>query len=120
MTGLADLLLRGPWFVIVAVVILGVVVTVLRRERYHPPPSEWTLPTTEVFIDPETGRRHRVYINPASGARSYQEEDPAAITYPPLERPGLIAPPLERLGGSPGRAEPPSLPPAPPSEPPGR
>jgi len=32
-------------------------------------------PTTEVFIDPATGRRMRVYLQPATGDRRYMAED---------------------------------------------
>ena len=32
-------------------------------------------PTTEVFIDPATGRRMRVYLQPATGYRRYMAED---------------------------------------------
>jgi hypothetical protein len=107
--GTVDLLVYSPWLVKLAAVVVGVVLLVLRRERYRPPrqPTEWTLPTTEVFIDPETGRRQRVYVSPASGARSYVDEDPSAIVYPPLERPGLVGPPPRP--GLPG--PPPALPP---------
>ena len=90
-----DLLIYSPLVLKIALVVGGVVLVVLRRERYRPPrqPTEWTLPTTEVFIDPETGRRQRVYVSPINGTRAYVDEDPAAIVYPPLERPGLAAPP---------------------------
>lgn len=32
-------------------------------------------PTTEVFIDPSTARRMRVYADPATGERRYRAED---------------------------------------------
>ena len=90
-----DLLIYSPLALKVAAVVVGLVLVVIRRERYRPPrqPTEWTLPTTEVFIDPENGRRKRVYVSPVSGMRVYVDEDPAAIVYPPLERPGLAGPP---------------------------
>jgi hypothetical protein len=103
-----DLLIYSPLALKVAAVVIGLVLVVVRRERYRPPPrpTEWTLPTTEVFIDPETGRRKRVYVSPISGARVYVDEDPGAIVYPPLERPGLAGPPP--AAGLPG--PPPQLP----------
>ncbi len=33
-----------------------------------------TVPTDEVLVDPETGRRQRVHMNPATGARIYVDE----------------------------------------------
>ena len=101
--GLFDLLVYSPLLLKLLLGVAGVVLVVLRRERYRPPrkPTEWTLPTTEVFIDPETGRRKRVYVSPASGARAYVDEDPAALVHPPLERPGLVAPPARGLPGPP-------------------
>lgn len=108
--GVVDLLVYSPLVLKIAVVAVGLALVLLRRERYRPPeqPTEWTLPTTEVFIDPETGRRKRVYVSPVSGRRVYVDEDPAAIVYPPLERPGLAVPPPAT-----------GLPPPPPQLPPG-
>jgi hypothetical protein len=106
--GLVDVLVYSPLVLKVALVAIGLVLVVVRRERYRPPqqPTEWTLPTTEVFIDPETGRRKRVYVSPVNGRRVYVDEDPSAITYPPLERPGLSVPPPAT-----GLPPPPQLPP---------
>jgi hypothetical protein len=69
----------GGWMLVVgAVLLLGVI---LERPRYGadraaPPPGATTLrPTDEVFVDPTTGQRTRVWIDPTSGARDYRPED---------------------------------------------
>jgi hypothetical protein len=84
----------------VVVLILGVLVvvalaTALAWDRYHPRVrAEHPLPTTEVFIDPVTHRRMRVWVDPLSGAREYREElETTARALPPLDRPGLVLPP---------------------------
>jgi hypothetical protein len=84
----------------IVVLILGVLVvialaTALAWDRYRPRVHPLhPLPTTEVFIDPVTHRRMRVWIDPASGAREYREElETTATPLPPLERPGLVLPP---------------------------
>ncbi len=46
----------------------------LGRERYRPGPAGPTAPTDEVLVDPETGRRQRGHMNPATGARVYVDE----------------------------------------------
>jgi len=46
-------------------------------DRYRPGragPSPGAHPTDEVFIDPETGRRKRVWFDPASGVREYRDD----------------------------------------------
>jgi len=61
--------------VFLAIVALSVAWLVTRRERYaRRGPQPGQLPTTEVVIDPETGRRQRVYADPRSGERSYVDE----------------------------------------------
>jgi hypothetical protein len=65
----------------VAVVVLAVAVATwkLGRERYRPRPTGPTIPTDEVLVDPESGRRQRVHMDPATGARVYVDEpDPAS------------------------------------------
>jgi hypothetical protein len=48
---------------------------VLERQRYTPaianPAGPWT-PTDEKFIDPVSGERLRVFVNPATGERDYR------------------------------------------------
>jgi hypothetical protein len=63
--------------VIIGAAVLIVVCAAVGWDRYRPGrsgPSPRAHPTDEVFIDPETGRRMRVWYDPASGAREYREE----------------------------------------------
>jgi hypothetical protein len=95
---------------VVAVVVIAALLGTLGWERYRPRvQAEHPLPTTEVFLDPVTHRRMRVWIDPGTGAREYREElETTATALPPLERPGLLLPPE-------AEARPPrQLPPAPP------
>ena len=65
-------------------VVLGISIAwlVTRRERYQRgTASPGQEPTSEVVVDPETGRRQRVYMDPSSGRRSYVDE-PAGPTAP--------------------------------------
>ncbi|HEY7926439.1 MAG TPA: hypothetical protein VIG86_03345 [Candidatus Dormibacteraeota bacterium] len=62
---------------ILAAVVLVVVATVIGWDRYRPGrrgPNLGAHPTNEVFIDPETGRRMRVWYDPATGAREYRDD----------------------------------------------
>ena len=66
-------------YVVVGLVVvgLGIAGVLLGWERYRPgrhghnPRAQ---PTNEVFIDPETGRRVRVWFDPAAGTREYRED----------------------------------------------
>lgn len=93
--------------IVVALVAIAVVVAITQWDRYRPQVrTEFTMPTTEAHVDPVTGARQRVYVNPATGERAFVDE-PASVTGPPpLERPGL-------LGTTP------RVPPSPPQLPPG-
>ena len=53
-------------------------------DRYKKPtPMPGTLQaTTEVFVDPESGRRMRVWFDPSSGERQYVEEGPSSSPTP--------------------------------------
>jgi hypothetical protein len=63
------------WLAITVVVLAAAVLTwKLGMERYRPRPTGPTIPTDEVLVDPETGRRQRVHMNPATGARVYVDE----------------------------------------------
>jgi hypothetical protein len=61
---------------------IGIIVAVLERRRYasaeeEPVPGGQPLrlePTAEVFVDPTTGERTRVYVDRATGRRHYQRE----------------------------------------------
>jgi hypothetical protein len=59
---------------LVAVIALIVAGAVIGWERYRRGIAVVALPTTEVFIDPETGRRTRVWYDPTTGARDYRPE----------------------------------------------
>lgn len=63
--------------VILAIALLAIMVAVVGWDRYRPGragPSPRAHPTDEVFIDPETGRRKRVWFDPATGAREYRDD----------------------------------------------
>ena len=96
---------------IVALVIAGIVTVLVGRDRYKPPVNtEFTMPTTEVHVDPVTGVRQRVFVNPATGERAFVDEPimhPAQL--PPLERPGLyVQQPAPPPALPPGASEDPS------------
>jgi len=63
-------------WLVVAVVVVAVAVTTwkLGWERYRPRDAGPTVPTDEVLVDPVTGRRQRVHMNPSTGARMYVDE----------------------------------------------
>jgi hypothetical protein len=65
-------------WIILAVVVLGVVIAIFGWDRYRggrkPAAGAGAEPTTEVFIDPATGQRMRVWYNPSSGDREYRPE----------------------------------------------
>lgn len=66
-------------WVILAVVVLGIVIAIFGWDRYRgvrkgADPGSGAEPTSEVFIDPSTGQRMRVWYNPASGEREYRAE----------------------------------------------
>jgi hypothetical protein len=58
----------------------GLVVVLFERQRYRSLADERGVsaerhrPTDEVFMDPTTGQRTRVWIDPQSGERSYRPE----------------------------------------------
>lgn len=59
---------------ILAIVILVLLYYTYDRHRYHGRPDPRQRPTSEVFLDPSTGKRMRVYEDPRTGSRSYREE----------------------------------------------
>lgn len=64
-----------PWlWPAIAIAILVLLYFSYDRRRYHGRPHGRQRPTSEVFLDPTTGRRMRVYEDPATGSRSYREE----------------------------------------------
>ncbi|MGH9054339.1 MAG: hypothetical protein ACRDYY_00505 [Acidimicrobiales bacterium] len=66
-------------WVVLAVVIVGVVIAAVGWDRYRGNQrtasngDAWQ-PTSEVFLDPETGRRTRVWYEPTTGKRVYRPE----------------------------------------------
>jgi hypothetical protein len=65
--------------VILAVVVLGIIIAIFGWDRYrggrkNAGHDDAAQPTTEVFIDPDTGRRMRVWYNAQSGQREYRPE----------------------------------------------
>lgn len=64
-------------WVILAVVVLGAVIAIFGWDRYRGGRKTTTVgaePTGEVFNDPATGQRMRVWYDPASGNREYRPE----------------------------------------------
>ena len=81
----------GLWAMAIGVVAIGAVV--LERARYRSEAGERSAgasgpgggeasmpvtpfrPTNELFVDPTSGRRLRVYLNPSTGERRYYAEE---------------------------------------------
>jgi hypothetical protein len=65
-------------WVVIAVVVVGAVTALFGLDRYRGnrknTRDSTAKPTGEVFIDPETGRRMRVWYDEASGRREYRPE----------------------------------------------
>ena len=66
-------------WVILAVVIVGTVIALFGWDRYRGSRKsvsngDASQPTDEVFIDPETGQRMRVWYDPGTGKRDYRPE----------------------------------------------
>jgi hypothetical protein len=64
-------------WVIVAVVVIGVVAALFGWDRYRSDrkgSNESSQPTSEVFIDPASGKPMRVWYNPATGEREYRAD----------------------------------------------
>lgn len=62
----------------IIVVVLGIAIAVLGWDRYRgqskPGADDTFHPTDEVFDDPQTGKRTRVWYDAASGRRDYRSE----------------------------------------------
>jgi hypothetical protein len=66
-------------WVVLVIVIAGIVIALLGWDRYRGKRKDVgdgsaSQATDEVFIDPETGRRMRVWYDPSSGKREYRPE----------------------------------------------
>jgi hypothetical protein len=64
-------------WVILAVVVVGIVIALFGWDRYRDSrktSGATSEPTSEVFIDPTTGERMRVWYNPTTGRREYHPE----------------------------------------------
>lgn len=65
-------------WIIIAVVIIGIVTALFGLDRYRgrqqSTSGDAAQPTDEVFIDPETGRKMRVWYDQRSGKREYRPE----------------------------------------------
>jgi hypothetical protein len=66
-------------WVVLVVVIAGIVIALFGWDRYRGKrkgggDSSASQPTGEVFLDPETGRRMRVWYDPSTGKREYRPE----------------------------------------------
>jgi hypothetical protein len=66
-------------WVILAVVVVGIVVALFGWDRYRgnrksAGAGSAAQPTDEVFVDPDSGKRTRVWYNPATGKREYRPD----------------------------------------------
>jgi hypothetical protein len=66
------------FWAIIVFVIVGVIAALFGLDRYRgsrqPGADDAAQPTDEVFIDPESGRRMRVWYDQRSGKRDYRPE----------------------------------------------
>jgi hypothetical protein len=66
-------------WVLIAIVVAGIVIGLFGWDRYRGSRKKAgddtaSRPTDEVFVDPETGRRTRVWYEPKTGRRDYRPE----------------------------------------------
>jgi hypothetical protein len=66
-------------WVILAVVIVGIVIALFGWDRYRggrksAGQASTAQPTDEVFVDPQSGKRMRVWYDPATGQREYRAD----------------------------------------------
>lgn len=65
------------WVVVAVVVVAGIVIAVFGWDRYRgtrAPAGDGAEPTAEVFVDPDTGRRMRVWYDRETGHREYRPD----------------------------------------------
>jgi hypothetical protein len=63
--------------VILVIVLVGTVIAIFGWDRYRgnrKTTSSTAQPTSELFVDPETGKRMRVWYDQATGQREYRPE----------------------------------------------
>jgi hypothetical protein len=69
---------RATDWIIIAIVVVGIVAALFGLDRYrggrNDSPDGDAHPTDEVFIDPESGRKMRVWYDERSGKRDYRPE----------------------------------------------
>jgi hypothetical protein len=66
-------------WVILAIVVAGIVIALFGWDRYRggrrkAGSDTASRPTDEVFVDPDSGRRMRVWYDPKTGQRDYRPE----------------------------------------------
>jgi hypothetical protein len=65
-------------WIIIVIVVVGIVIALFGWDRYRGgrkgPGDDAARPTDEVFIDPESGRKMRVWYDERSGKREYRPE----------------------------------------------
>ena len=65
-------------WILIAIVVAGIIIALFGWDRYHgsrkAARDDRAQPTTEVFIDPDTGRRMRVWYDSGTGRRDYRPE----------------------------------------------
>jgi hypothetical protein len=65
-------------WIVIAIVIIGIVAALLGLDRYRGSRKDASAstaqPTDEIFTDPETGRRTRVWYDQRTGKREYRPE----------------------------------------------
>jgi hypothetical protein len=65
------------WAIVAVVIVVGIVVAVFGWDRYgsgRAGESGAAQPTDEVFTDPASGKRMRVWYDPATGEREYHPD----------------------------------------------
>jgi hypothetical protein len=64
-------------WIFLAIVVVGIVIAIFGWDRYRgnrKTVQAGAEPTSEVFLDPATGQKMRVWYDPASGDREYRPE----------------------------------------------
>src|ERR1700733_9976298 len=69
------------WIVVAVVVVVGIVIALFGWDRYRvgrkaADGDSHASPTGEVFVDPDTGHRMRVWFDPDTGRREYRPDLP--------------------------------------------